>query len=155
DINLACPVKKIKAKARGGHWLAEPAGAIEILKAVRETVPTHIPCPVKPPRSFHHTPHMAPHRDRIPAPAFHLGYAWATVHARTVQQKYIGPSRWDLLRDIVARHPNNLIFGSGDIWDAPDIFRMIRYTGVAAVAVARGCIGNPWLFRQARDMLAG
>jgi tRNA-dihydrouridine synthase len=32
---------------------------------------------------------------------------------------------------------------------------MIGYTGVAAVAVARGCIGNPWIFRQARDMMAG
>jgi tRNA-dihydrouridine synthase len=48
-----------------------------------------------------------------------------------------------------------LIFGSGDIWEAADIFRMLAYTSVAAVAVARGCIGNPWIFRQAREMLAG
>src|SRR5262249_32757563 len=39
DVNLACPVKKIKSKARGGHWLAEPQGAIRILEAVREAVP--------------------------------------------------------------------------------------------------------------------
>src|SRR5690606_17334453 len=84
---------------------------------------------------------------------FRIGYAWATIHARTVQQKYIGPSRWDVLRDIVRRHPDRLIFGSGDIWDAGDIFRMLAYTGVAAVAVARGCIGNPWIFRQARALL--
>jgi tRNA-dihydrouridine synthase len=155
DINLACPVKKIKAKARGGHWLAEPEGAIEILRAVREVVPGEIPCTVKLRRSFDDTPEMAANLERILDAAFDMGYAWATIHARTVQQKYIGPSRWDLLRDIVRRRPERLIFGSGDVWDVRDIFRMIGYTGVAAVAVARGCIGNPWIFRQARQMMTG
>ncbi|CAG0979381.1 putative tRNA-dihydrouridine synthase [Phycisphaerales bacterium] len=155
DINLACPVKKIASKARGGHWLAEPDGAIRILEAVREAVPNHIHCTVKLRRAFDDTPEMASNCDRILAAAFDMGYAWATVHARTVEQKYIGPSRWDVLRDIVARHPDRIIFGSGDVWSAPDIFRMIAYTGVKAVAVARGCIGNPWIFRQARDLMAG
>ena len=41
------------------------------------------------------------------------------------------------------------------MWGAADIFRMIAYTGVSAVSVARGCIGNPWIFRQARAMMAG
>ena len=98
---------------------------------------------------------MAAAFERVISAAFDMGYAWATVHGRTVEQKYIGPSRWDVLRDVVARHPGRLIFGSGDIWEAADVFRMLAYTGVAAVAVARGCIGNPWIFRQARDLLAG
>ena len=48
-----------------------------------------------------------------------------------------------------------LIFGSGDIWRVEDIFAMLDITGVKAVAVARGCIGNPWIFRQARGLMAG
>ena len=32
---------------------------------------------------------------------------------------------------------------------------MISYTGVHAVSVARGCIGNPWIFREARELMAG
>lgn len=155
DINLACPVKKIKSKARGGHWLAEPDGAIAILKAVREAVPAGVVCTVKLRRGFDDTPEMAANFDRILDAAFALGYSWATVHARTVEQKYIGPSRWDILRQIVRRNPDKLIFGSGDVWEVGEIFRMISYTGVAAVAVARGCIGNPWIFRQARQMLRG
>jgi len=155
DVNLACPVKKIRSRARGGHWLAEPAGAIEILEAVREAVPAHTPCTVKLRRSYDDTPEMVESFERIFEAAFAMGYAWATVHARTVEQKYIGPSRWDFLRDLVRRHPGKLIFGSGDIWNVQEIFRMIGYTGVAAVAVARGCIGNPWVFRQARDLMAG
>ena len=48
-----------------------------------------------------------------------------------------------------------VILGSGDIWEAGDIFRMMAYTGLSGVSVARGCIGNPWIFRQARDLMAG
>ena len=159
DINLACPVKKISRKARGGHWLAEPDGAIEIIRAVRGAVPGRIPVTVKIRRAFDDTPEMARGFGRIADAAFDLGCAWLTVHARTVRQKYIGPSRWDALREIVSRHGDadrgRFIFGSGDIWEAGDIVRMIDYTGVHAVSVARGCIGNPWIFRQARDLLAG
>ena len=155
DVNLACPVKKVKSKARGGHWLAEPDGAIAILEAVREALPDEFPVTVKMRRAYDDTPEMGENFDRILDAAFSIGCAWVTVHGRTVSQKYIGPSRWDLLRDIVRRNPGRLIFGSGDVWNAGDVFRMLRYTGVAAVSVARGCIGNPWVFRQCRELLAG
>lgn len=155
DVNLACPVKKIDRKARGGHWLSEPEGAIDILRAVRQAVPRHIPCTVKLRRAYDDTAEMAANFERIFDAAYELGYAWATVHARTVEQKYIGPSRWTFLRDLCRRRPDRVIFGSGDVWEVRDIFRMIVYTGVQAVSVARGCIGNPWIFRQARDLLAG
>jgi tRNA-dihydrouridine synthase B len=154
DINLACPVKKIAKKARGGHWLTEPGGAIAILEAVREAVPAHIPVTVKMRRAFDDSPAMAENFDRILNAAYDLGCAWVTVHARSVTQKYKGPSRWDLLRDIVAKNQGRLIFGSGDAWTASEVFRMIGYTGVTGVSIARGCIGNPWIFRQCRDLLA-
>ncbi|HEX8877590.1 MAG TPA: tRNA-dihydrouridine synthase family protein [Phycisphaerales bacterium] len=155
DVNLACPVKKIKAKARGGHWLAEPLGAIRILEAVREAVPKEIPCTLKLRRSFDDTPEMAENFEKIFAAAYDIGYAWATVHARTVVQRYVGPSRWTFLKELRERHPDKIIFGSGDIWRAEDIFLMIRYAGVSAVSVARGCIGNPWIFTQARALMRG
>jgi tRNA-dihydrouridine synthase len=98
---------------------------------------------------------MAANFEKVFEAAYRIGYAWATVHARTVEQKYIGPSRWTFLRDLASRHPDKIIFGSGDVWEAGDIFRMIAYTGVHAVSVARGCIGNPWVFRQAREIMAG
>jgi tRNA-dihydrouridine synthase B len=126
---------------------------------VREAVPPEVACTLKIRRSFDDTPQMAESFWTIVDAAYRMGYAWATVHARTVEQKYVGPSRWDLLREIVLRlrrdDPSRIIFGSGDIWSVGDIFRMIEYTGVNGASVARGCIGNPWIFRQARDLLAG
>jgi tRNA-dihydrouridine synthase len=155
DVNLACPVKKIKSKARGGHWLREPEGAIEILRAVREALPREVPTTLKIRRGSDESPEAERNFFRIFDAAYEMGYAWTTVHGRTVEQKYVGPSKWTFLRDLVRARPDRVIFGSGDIWNAHDIFRMIAYTGVHGVSVARGCIGNPWIFRQARQMMAG
>lgn len=160
DVNLACPVKKIRSKARGGHWLAEPAGAIAILEAVREAVPASIPVTVKMRRSFDDSVAMIESFYRIFDAAYDIGCAWVTVHGRTVEQKYVGPSRWDLLREIAlrrhpGRHAERVVFGSGDVWTAAEVFRLIGYTGMAGASVARGCIGNPWIFRQCREILAG
>ncbi len=155
DVNLACPVKKISTKSRGGHWLTDPKGAIELLEAVREALPAEVPVTVKLRRSFDDTQEMVDNLHRIFDAAYDMGCAWVTVHGRTVEQKYVGPSRWDPLRELVQRRPNHPVFGSGDVWDVNQIFRMIAYTGVAGASVARGCIGNPWIFRQARDLLEG
>ncbi|MGD9692203.1 MAG: tRNA dihydrouridine synthase [Phycisphaerales bacterium] len=155
DVNLACPVKKIERKARGGHWLREPQGAIEILRAVREALPSDVICSVKMRRAFDDTEEHERAFFQIFDKAYELGYAWVTVHGRSVKQKYVGPSRWTFLRDLVRSRGDRIIFGSGDVWGAREIFQMLEYTGVAAVSVARGCIGNPWVFRQARQMMRG
>lgn len=155
DVNLACPVKKIAKASRGGHWLAQPEGAIKILEAVREAVPEHIHVTVKMRRAFDETEDMRERFLRLFDAAYDIGCAWVTVHGRTVEQKYVGPSKWDPIRELTRRNPERVVFGSGDVWDVDAIFRMIAYAGVHAVSVARGCIGNPWIFRQARDLLAG
>lgn len=155
DVNLACPVKKVKTKARGGHWLRDPEGALDILKAVRDAVPAHIPCSVKLRRGSDDSPEAERNFMRLFDGLYEHGYCWATVHGRTVEQKYVGPSKWTFLKDLVAARPDRLILGSGDVWNAHEVFRMLAYTGVHAASVARGCIGNPWLFKQARDLMAG
>jgi tRNA-dihydrouridine synthase len=155
DVNVACPVKKVSRKARGGHWLCQPEGAIEILRAVRDAVPDDIPVTMKIRRGSDDSPEAEANFYRLFDAAYEVGIAWATVHGRTVAQKYVGPSNWGFLRDLVQRRPDRLIFGSGDIWCAEDIFRMLEYTGVHAVSVARGCIGNPWIFHQARALMNG
>lgn len=155
DVNFACPVKKIKRACRGGHFLAEPDDAIAVLRAVREAVPRDVPTTVKLRRSYDESPDMAARFDRIFDAAYDLGYSWATVHCRTVEQKYKGPGRWPFLADLVERFPDRLIFGSGDIWQVDDIFAMLEMTGVHAVSVARGCIGDPWIFTNARRLMRG
>lgn len=157
DVNLACPVKKIRKKARGGHLLQAPEEAAAILDAVRQAVDPKIPCSVKLRRGSDDSAEAEANFHRIFEAVIRCGYAAATVHGRTVEQKYLGPSRWAFLAGMTKRYAGCGVrmFGSGDIWCAADIFRMIRETGVDAVSVARGCIGNPWVFTQARAIMAG
>lgn len=156
DVNLACPVKKIKKKCRGGHLMQVPDEAVAILDAVRQAVPAHIPTTVKLRRGTDDSPEALACFHEIFEGVIRLGYAAATVHGRTVEQKYVGRSNWSFLKALTARYGDAIaIFGSGDIWCADDIFRMIDQTGVQAVSVARGCIGNPWIFTQARAIMAG
>ena len=158
DINLACPVKKIKKKSRGGHLLTVPDEAIAILDAVKQAVGNDRPLTVKLRRASDETAEAAANFRRVFEAVIELGYAGAVVHGRTVEQKYNGPSRWAALRDIVREYGNTpgfTIGGSGDIWQARDIFRMIDEVGVDMVSVARGCIGNPWQFEQARAYMRG
>jgi len=75
-----------------------------------------------------------------------------------VEQKYNGPGRRQRLAELVAEYgqtPDFLIGGSGDVWSARGIFEFIEQTGVQLVSVARGCIGNPWIFTQARALMRG
>lgn len=155
EVNLACPVKKIGRKFRGGHFLSHPKDAVEVLRQVREAVPSEIPTTVKMRRGAEDGAESVEHFFEIFDAAYDFGYAWATVHGRTVKQKYNGPSNWDFLRDLTSRNPERVILGSGDIQTSADIFQMIAYTGVGAVSVARGCIGNPWIFREARLLMEG
>jgi tRNA-dihydrouridine synthase B len=87
--------------------------------------------------------------------AFAAGVAAITVHGRTVQQRYIGPSRWSFLREVKQHVGQRTILGSGDLFSAADCLAMMEQTGVDGVTAARGAIGNPWIFAQARALAAG
>ena len=76
-------------------------------------------------------------------------------NGRTVTQRYDGPSRWEFLRELKEIAGDRVVLGSGDLFNAQACLDMIRYTGVDGVTVARGAIGNPWIFSQARALAAG
>ena len=153
DLNFACPVKKIKNKARGGHMLLDEQRAISIVKAVRDALPPQAVTTVSLRRGFDESPESTDRFYRIVDTIFSHGYAAVRVHARTVEQKYLGPSRWNFLREVKSRYPDKTILGSGDVFTAEDAVRMLRETGVDIVWIARGAIGNPWIFQHARTLL--
>jgi tRNA-dihydrouridine synthase len=157
DVNLACPVKRIRKLARGGHLLAEPDEAIAILDAVRQAVGDARPCTVKLRRGSDESAQAEANFRRVLEAAIRLGYAGAVVHGRTVEQKYVGPASWEFLAGLVRDYGGGafVLGGSGDVWCGADVARMLEATGVRLVSVARGAIANPWIFRQARAALAG
>ena len=153
DLNFACPVKKIKNKARGGHMLKDVPRATDVLKSVRDALPPHVPLTVSLRRGFDDTSESEDNFFRIVETAWEQGYAAVRVHGRTVEQKYLGQARWPFLRGLKRRYPDKTILGSGDVFTAEDAVRMLRETGVDLVWIARGAIGNPWIFRHAALLL--
>ena len=155
DINFGCPVKTATRGCRGGYHLGHPDVALEIVSRVRETVPHQIPVTLKMRRGIDDTAASRDRFFRILDGAFCLGVAAVTVHGRTVKQKYVGPSNWDFLREVKQHAGSRTIIGSGDLFTAQDCLDMLHYTGVDGVSVARGAIGNPWIFQQARALANG
>jgi tRNA-dihydrouridine synthase len=154
DLNFACPVKKIKNKARGGHMLRDVPRALSILMSVRDALPAGVPTTISLRRGFDDSAESVEAFHQIVEAAWGHGYAAVRVHARTVEQKYVGQARWPFLKELKGRYPDKTILGSGDVFSAEDAVRMIRETGVDCAWIARGAIGNPWIFKHAAQLLA-
>ena len=155
DINFGCPVKKVLGRCRGGYLLGQVDTALEIVARVRDAAPPHVPVTVKMRRGLDDSALSRERFFQILDGAFARGIAAATVHGRTVEQRYVGPSRWEFLRDVKRHVGNRAILGSGDLFTAEACLAMIRETGVDGVTAARGAIGNPWIFAEARALAAG
>ncbi len=156
DINFGCPVKKVLGRCRGGFHLSQPDVALDIIRRTRDIVPAHLPVTVKMRRGIDDTDEARENFFRILDGAIEAGVAGVTVHGRTVAQRYIGPSRWSFLAEVTRHVAGRIsVLGSGDLFSAADCLRMIAETGVDGVTVARGAIGNPWIFAQAQALAAG
>jgi nifR3 family TIM-barrel protein len=155
DINFGCPVKKVLGRCRGGFLLGQVETALEIVSRVRDAVPPDVPVTVKMRRGLDDSGESRDKFFAIFDGAFARGVAAVTVHGRTVQQRYLGPSSWDFLREVKQHARSRTVLGSGDLFTPQACLDMLRYTGVDGVTVARGAIGNPWIFPEVRALAAG
>jgi tRNA-dihydrouridine synthase B len=155
DLNFACPVNKAMKRSRGGRIMNQPDLAIEIVRAVVAACDRPVTLKVR--QKFLDEPGRGGEESfwQIAEGAYRAGAGGITVHARSVWQKYTGLADWGFLKRVKAAFPSWTVIGSGDVWTAHDALGMLGETGVDAVAVARGAIGNPWFFRQVRDIIAG
>lgn len=155
DLNFGCPVSKVLGRRRGGWLLQDPDTALAIVDSVLQAVAGDVPVTVKMRRGADDSPAAEARFWTILEGAIGRGIAAATVHPRTVAQKYAGPSRWPFLAEVKRRVGGFPILGSGDLFSPFDVLEMRRQTGVDGVTIARGCIGNPFVFGQVRQLLAG
>ncbi len=155
DLNFGCPVNKVLGRRRGGWLLQDPETALAMIDAVLQAVAGDAPVTVKLRRGSDDSPDAEARFWTILDGAIARGITAATVHPRTVAQKYVGPSRWPFLTKVKQHVGAFPILGSGDLFSPFDVLAMLRETGVNGVTVARGCIGNPFVFTQVRELLAG
>ncbi|MHC4090402.1 MAG: tRNA dihydrouridine synthase [Planctomycetota bacterium] len=155
DINFGCPVRKVLGRCRGGYHLSQPPVALEIVSRVYDAVDGRRPVTVKMRRGIDDTRRAETDFFTILDGAFEIGAAAVTVHGRTVQQRYVGPSDWAFLARVKRHVGDRVILGSGDLFSAEACIRMMEQTGVDGVTIARGCIGNPWIFAECRALCEG
>lgn len=155
DINFGCPVKKVLGRCRGGFLLSDPPMAKSIVQAVFGAVAGRVPVTLKMRRGLDETAGSERNFFEILDAAFTIGCAAITVHGRTVKQRYVGPSQWEFLSRVKRHAGDRTIIGSGDLFTALDCVRMLEETGIDGVSIARGAIGNPFIFREVRALLAG
>ncbi len=155
DINFGCPVRKVLGRCRGGYLLTTPSVALDIVKSVLDRVGGRRPVTVKMRRGFDDSAESERNFFEIFDGAFDLGVASVTVHGRTVEQRYVGPSNRDFLKKVKGRAGDRVVLGSGDIFSPENVADVMGETGVDGVWIARGAIGNPFIFREARALLEG
>lgn len=155
DINFGCPVRKVLGRCRGGFLLSAPDVALRIIRSVVDAAGARRPVTLKMRRGMDDTAESERNFFTILDGAYELGVCAVTVHGRTVMQRYVGPSRWPFLSEVKRHAGDRTILGSGDLFSAEACMRMIQETGVDGVTIARGCIGNPWIFNECRALWDG
>ena len=145
DINMACPVPKVTRSGAGAALLDEPGRAAEIVAATRlglADAGAEVPVTAKIRQGRRMGEEVAAEFARALEAA---GADAVAVHGRFAQQLYQGTADWGAIARVVEATTIPVI-GSGDVFSHDDARAMLDATGCAAVMVARGSYGNPWVF---------
>ncbi len=149
DINFGCPVRKVVCKEAGAGILRNLPKMEKITRAVVEA--TKRPVTVKTRLGWDDGSIDIVNVARM---LENCGIQALAVHARTRKQMYTGPARWQYLRAIRENGLQNIpLIGNGDALGPESILQMFEETGVDAVMIGRGAIGNPWIFRRAKALI--
>jgi len=149
DINFGCPVKKV-VKRNGGSGCLRDLNLVQaVIRAVAAS--THLPVTCKIRSGWNEDM-----RDpvTIALRCQDAGARALALHPRTRTQMYTGSARWEEIAAVTAALEIPVL-GNGDIKTPEDALRMQRETGCAGVMIARGSFGQPWIFDQTKDLLAG
>ena len=143
DINMGCPVPKVAVRAQAGSALLKnPAKIREIVSAVVKAVP--IPVTVKIRSGWDSNSINAVEVAKICEEA---GAKAICVHGRTRSQGYSGKVDLDIIKK-VKESVSIPVIGNGDVNSIESAIKMFEYTGVDAIMIGRGALGNPWLIKQ-------
>ncbi len=149
DINMGCPVKKVVSSGAGSSLLRTPLRAAAILRSVRKA--TNLPLTIKIRSGWNASEVSFREIGRI---AQEEGCDAVTLHPRTRAQMFNDNADWEKIRELKIMLDIPVI-GSGDVFSARDVVNMFSQTGCDGAMIARGALGNPWIFREAAAMLAG
>lgn len=145
DLNFGCPAKTVNRHRGGAVLLDEPELVHQVVAAVRNAVPKHLPVSAKMRLGNCHGEFAAENARAIEA----AGASWLTVHGRTKVQGYKPPAYWDqiaLLREAIAIP----VIANGEIWTADDARRCAQESQCDLLMLGRGAVSDPFLAQRIR-----
>ena len=142
DINMGCPVRKITGSGEGSALMLNLKLAADCISAVVKAV--KIPVTVKF-RSGWNSENINAVEAAVMAES--EGASAVCIHGRTRAQMYAPPVDLEIIRNVktAVKIP---VIGNGGINTAAGALDMFNETGCDGVMVARGALGNPWIFEE-------
>ena len=141
DINMGCPVKKVTSNGEGSALLADTKKLYSVAKAVKDASSKPVSAKIRT-----GTGGKISCIDNAKA-LEDAGMYMIAIHGRTKEMMYSGKADYELIARTV-ECVDIPVIANGDVFCAEDYFKIKRETKAAAVMVARGAMGNPFIFRE-------
>lgn len=148
DINMGCPVYKIVHTFNGAALMKEPELATKIIQKMKAAI--SVPLSVKIRAGWSDPTECLTFAQVVEA----AGADLITIHGRTKTQGYAGKSDWNVIAEVKKR-VHIPVLANGDIHSADLIPKALTQTACDGVLIARGALGNPWIFKHFNEIAAG
>lgn len=159
DVNMGCPVPKVAKNGEGAALMKDPDLAVAVITSMIRAEKQAAERESRLPKPITVKCRLGWNQNRINLREFALkmeeaGASALAVHARTREQMYSGKADWNAIAEVKTLLTIPVI-GSGDVFTGEDANRMLDETGCDFVMIARGALGNPWIFRDALSIYNG